>query len=128
MYIVTEVQLLDGGQVATITVAFENRREATAKYHQILASASLSGIPCHTALMYTEEGYVIQSDFFRTEPEEPEEETPQEEEQEVPAEEEQEEEPEEDYHDPEPSLQDETIGEPEDDTIVPEEESEDDNH
>lgn len=109
MFLVTEVQVLETGQVATVTVAFENRREATARYHQILASASLSGLPCHSAVMFTEEGYLIQSDYFRTDPEpekqeEPAEKVPAEEvpaEEETPAEEE--ETPEEDYHDPEPS-------------------------
>jgi len=104
MFIVTEIQVLTNGQVASITVAFENRREAQAKYHQILASACLSGLPCHSAMLYTEEGYLIQSDYFRTDPEPEKQEEPAEEvpaEEETPAEEE--ETPEEDYHDPEPS-------------------------
>ena len=127
MFIVTEIQMLAEGQIASITVAFENRREAQAKYHQILASACLSGLPCHSALLYTEEGFLIQSDYFRTEPEkqeEPEqqEETPAEEE-EVPEEEET---PEEDYHDPEPS-QNETKEESESETMVEEEVPDDDN-
>ena len=113
--------------MASVTVAFENRREAQARYHQILASACLSGLPCHSAMLYTEEGYLIQSDYFRTDPEpekqeEPEEEVPAEEE--TPAEEE--ETPEEDYHDPEPS-QDETKEESDSETIEEEEESDDDN-
>lgn len=121
MFIVTEIQLHPTGQVASVTVAFENRREAQARYHQILASACLSGLPCHSAMLYTEEGYLIQSDYFRTDPEpekqeEPEEEVPAEEE--TPAEEE--ETPEEDYHDPEPS-QDETKEESDSETMGEEE-------
>lgn len=123
MFIVTEIQVLTNGQVASITTAFENRREAQAKYHQILASACLSGLPCHSAMLYTEEGYLIQSDYFRTDPEPEKQEEPAEEvpaEEEIPAEEEKT--PEEDYHDPEPS-QDESKKESDSETMGEEEES-----
>ena len=87
-YIVVEIQLNDNGTVGLISTAFDTENEALAKYHQTLASASVSSLPCHSAVMFNEEGQFLRRDFFRHE----------------------------------------TIGEPEDDTIVPEEESEDDNH
>lgn len=68
-YIVIEIQTMANGQVATIPTAFDTEREANAKYHQILSYAAVSGIPCHSAVVLTEEAQFLRRDFFRTDPE-----------------------------------------------------------
>lgn len=68
-YIVIEIQTMENGQVATIPTAFDTEREANAKYHQILSYAAVSGIPCHSAVVLTEEAQFLRRDFFRSDPE-----------------------------------------------------------
>ena len=68
-YIVVEIQTMQNGQVATIPTAFDTEREANAKYHQVLSYAAVSGIPCHSAVVLTEEAQFLRRDFFRTDPE-----------------------------------------------------------
>ena len=55
-YLVVEVQVFDTGAVATPTYAFENENSALAKYYQILSSASVSSLPRHSAIMFTDGG------------------------------------------------------------------------
>ena len=66
-YIVVEVQLNDNGTVGMISSAFDTENEALARYHQTLASASVSSLPCHSAVMFTEEGQFLRRDYFRHE-------------------------------------------------------------
>ena len=66
-YIVTEVQVLESGQAVTVTTAHETDREALSKYYQVLSYATQSGLPCHSAVVFTEEGQFIRRDFFRNE-------------------------------------------------------------
>ena len=68
-YIVTEVQVLQNGQVATVTTAHSTEREALSKYYQVLSYATQSGLPCHSAVVFTEEGQFLRRDFFRSDPE-----------------------------------------------------------
>lgn len=64
MYIVMEIQLNNDGKIGTLINQYENIREAESKYHTILASAALSSLPKHTALIMTEEGMVEQARCF----------------------------------------------------------------
>lgn len=66
-YIVVEIQLNDNGTVGIISTAFDTENEALACYHQTLASASVSSLPCHSAVMFNEEGQFLRRDFFRHE-------------------------------------------------------------
>lgn len=68
-YIVVEIQTMENGQVATIPTTFDTEREANAKYHQILSYAAVSGLPCHSAVVLTEEAQFLRRDFFRTDSE-----------------------------------------------------------
>ena len=64
-YIVLEVQLNDNGTVGLIPTAFDTEPEALACYHQTLASAAVSSLPCHSAIMINEEGQYLRNDYFR---------------------------------------------------------------
>lgn len=72
-YLVMEIQTMSNGQVATL-IHTENvnhqplsENEAESVYHTILASAALSDLPCHSAVMMTTEGIHLQSRFYRHE-------------------------------------------------------------
>ena len=55
MYIVCEIQTT-GEQVATLVTSYADRLEAESKYHTVLASAAISSVPKHGALMFDEDG------------------------------------------------------------------------
>ena len=65
-YIVAEIQRLSDGTVSVPTYSFDDERNANARYYQILASASISGLPVHSAVMFTETGVFIKSERFET--------------------------------------------------------------
>lgn len=64
-YLVTEIQHLENGLVASTTAAYDTQNEANAAYHQILSAAAVSDLPCHSAIMYTEEGFSIKGECFK---------------------------------------------------------------
>ena len=70
-YIVVEIQLNDNGAVGMISTAFDTEPEALACYHQTLASAAISSLPCHSAVMFNEEGQFLRRDYFRHDEEAP---------------------------------------------------------
>ena len=68
-YVVLELQLNQDGTLGSIINQYESRNEAESKYHQILASASVSTLLMHTAFMLTPDGYVIKSECYKHEEE-----------------------------------------------------------
>lgn len=80
-YIVTEIQSFPGGATATPSYAYDSenyngseekaKQAATAKFHSLLAGASVSQVPVHGAIMYTDKGMYVRSEYFEhiTEPE-----------------------------------------------------------
>ena len=62
MYIVMEIQ--KSNTAATIVNTYETRNEAENKYHTILASAAISNVPKHSAVLLTEEGDYIKHECF----------------------------------------------------------------
>lgn len=58
-YLVIEIQTHVDGQVGNIVTAYDDRNTAESAYHAILASAAVSSLPCHSALIVTEEAQVI---------------------------------------------------------------------
>lgn len=62
MFIVMEIQ--SGDKTSTIVDSFENREQAENKYYSILAYASVSEVPIHSAVMLTAEGYYIKSEHY----------------------------------------------------------------
>lgn len=63
MYIVIEMQT-NGTTTATLTNAYANKNIAYQKYHTILASASVSSVGIHTALIMNEYGVVEARETF----------------------------------------------------------------
>ena len=58
-YLVIELQTQADGTVSNIVTAYDNRNEAESAYHSILASAAVSALPCHAAMIVTNEAHVI---------------------------------------------------------------------
>ena len=71
MFLVMEIQ--KGSTVSNLVYSYETRNEAENKYHTILASAALSAVSRHSAVLLTDEGEHIKSECFVhvTEPPEP---------------------------------------------------------
>ena len=64
-YLVVEIQR--NNSISSLTYAFEDRNEAISKYHSILAAASISSVPVHSAVILTEEGKTIKSESYNHE-------------------------------------------------------------
>lgn len=65
MYIVMEIQTNDNGAVGTIVYQFDTLQEAEAKYHALLAVAATSALPVHSAVILTNAGTMVKSEFYR---------------------------------------------------------------
>ena len=60
MLIVIEIQKDANNNIATLVTQKENRNDADSTYHTILASAAISQLPEHGAVMLTDDcGYVM---------------------------------------------------------------------
>lgn len=64
MYIVIEIQTNKSGAVGTLVNSYENRDQAESKYHTILAAAAISTLPCHAAVLLTEQGGILTSAYY----------------------------------------------------------------
>ena len=64
-YIVIEIQ--SGDTVSTLVAQYDNRNEAEGAFHQILASAAVSSVPIHSAVMMTEEGFPVRNECYKHE-------------------------------------------------------------
>ena len=58
-YLVIELQTATDGSVANIVTAYDNRNEAESAYHAILSAAAVSTLPCHAAMIVTNDAHVI---------------------------------------------------------------------
>ena len=61
MYVVLEIQTNSNGTVGNLVTAFSDRSSAESAFHSILASAAVSELPAHAAVLMTNEGSVIDS-------------------------------------------------------------------
>lgn len=66
MYITIEIQN-NNGTVGTLVNKFEDRLEAESRYHTILAAAAISAVPVHSAVLLTDEGFLLASDCYKHE-------------------------------------------------------------
>ena len=64
-YIVIELQKTADGNVANIVTSHDNLAEAESKYFSILASAAVSTIPTHSAIIVSEEGFPVRNEFYK---------------------------------------------------------------
>ena len=62
MYIVIELQTTTS--TAVLTSTYDDLAKAYQKFYTILAAAAVSSVPCHTAVILTETGQVVESKTF----------------------------------------------------------------
>ena len=76
-YLVTEIQRTEVA-VSNPTYAYDDRNNAEAKYHALLAGAAVSKVPVHSVMLFTDEGFCLESKCYKHEIEpEPVPETPE---------------------------------------------------
>ena len=63
-FIVIEIQTNADGAVGNLVWAYDERAQAEAKYHTVLAAAAVSTLPCHAAVLLTEEGFALASQCY----------------------------------------------------------------
>lgn len=64
-YIVIEIQTNADGTVGNLVYSYTDRNEAERQYHLILASAAVSELPAHSAVMLTNDGRCIMSQCYK---------------------------------------------------------------
>lgn len=69
MYIVSEIQTNKDGVVGILNTQHENYNDAESKYHLVLSYAAKSGLPCHAAVIMTNEGMVMANQYYKHEEE-----------------------------------------------------------
>lgn len=65
MFIVIELQKNADGIVANIVSSYNTLAEAESKYHSILAAAAVSELPCHSAIIVSEEGFPVAHQCYK---------------------------------------------------------------
>ena len=65
MYIVIELQKDAKGVVSNIVTSYENLAEAESKYYSVLASAAVSKVPVHSAIIVSEEGFPVKYQCYK---------------------------------------------------------------
>lgn len=64
------IELQTGVSGSCIPFAFDNKADAEAKYHTLLAVAAKSDVPKHGVILVNADGFVIKSEVYdHTEPE-----------------------------------------------------------
>lgn len=65
MYIVIELQTNADGTVGNLVYQYASLDEAESKFHYILAAAAVSALPVHAAVMLTNAGTMVKSEYYR---------------------------------------------------------------
>lgn len=63
-YVVIELQTNADGTLGNLVYQYTDRRAAENKYHTILAAAAISSLPVHSAVMLTNNGQLLASDYY----------------------------------------------------------------
>lgn len=63
IYYVVEIQTQEATG-AVIPFTFTDRGQAEAKYHSLLAVASVSSVPKHGAMLFNDDGFIIKSEVY----------------------------------------------------------------
>ena len=63
-YLVIEIQKFEDGNIANIVTVKDTRAEAESTYHSILASAAISALPLHGAMLMDERAMLIMRDCY----------------------------------------------------------------
>lgn len=70
-FIVIEIQRFEGGGISTPAYAYNDQNAAESKYYSIMASAAVSKLPVHSAILINEYGGLIMNgSYTHEEPEE----------------------------------------------------------
>lgn len=64
-YIVIELQKTADGYVSNLVTSHDTLAEAESKYYSILASATMSNIPSHSAIIVSEEGFPVRHQCYK---------------------------------------------------------------
>ena len=64
-YIVIELQKNAEGVVSNIVTEHATLAEAESKYYSILASAAVSTVPVHSAIIVSEEGFPVKHQCYK---------------------------------------------------------------
>ncbi len=65
MFIVIEIQVNANGTVGTLVDSFADQQAAESKYHTVLASAAVSNLPKHAAIMISDEGFPLRNECYK---------------------------------------------------------------
>lgn len=65
MFVVIELQKNADGVVSNLVTCHATQIEAESKYYSILASAALSTIPLHSAIVVSEEGFPLMHQCYK---------------------------------------------------------------
>lgn len=65
MFIVIELQKSAEGIVSNIVTDHPTQAEAESKYYSILASAAVSKVPIHSAIIVSEEGFPVKHQCYK---------------------------------------------------------------
>ena len=65
MYIVIELQKSADGVVSNLVTSHKTLAEAESKYYSVLASAAISVIPVHSAILVSEEGFPVKHQCYK---------------------------------------------------------------
>lgn len=65
MYIVIELQTNADGVVANLVYQYDDLNAAESKFHSILAAAAVSSLPVHAAVILTNAGTLVKSEYYR---------------------------------------------------------------
>ena len=66
-FVVIELQTMQDGTVANIVTSYDAIENAQSAYYTVLASAAISSLPCHAAMLVNSEGREIHSERFKRE-------------------------------------------------------------
>lgn len=65
MYIVIELQKTPEGMVSNLVTSHDTLAEAESKFYTVLASAAVSTIPVHSAILVSEEGFPVKHRCYK---------------------------------------------------------------
>ena len=65
MFIVIELQKSTEGTVSNIVTAYETQAAAESHYYTVLAAAAVSTLPCHSAVLVSEEGFPLMHQCYK---------------------------------------------------------------
>lgn len=65
MYIVIELQKDAKGAVSNIVTSYDTLAKAESHYYSILASAAVSNVPVHSAIIVSEEGFPVKHQCYK---------------------------------------------------------------